>query len=90
VFLEVGEHDNRYTEPEANHDNWVISNRNMAAALKAKGNHYRFVYAQGRRPLRRQREKSGHAPGADLAVARLQGQIAHPGSGGGVHGNPSS
>ena len=47
VFLEVGEHDNRYTEPEANHDNWVISNRNVAAALKAKGNHYRFVYALG-------------------------------------------
>jgi hypothetical protein len=47
VFLEVGEHDNRYTEPEANHDNWVISNRNMFNALTAKGNHVRFVFAKG-------------------------------------------
>jgi enterochelin esterase-like enzyme len=47
VFLEVGEHDNRYTEPESAHSNWVISNTNMAAALKAKGNHYRFVLAKG-------------------------------------------
>jgi enterochelin esterase-like enzyme len=47
VFLEVGEHDNRYTEPEANHDNWVISNTNMFNALTAKGNHVRFVFAKG-------------------------------------------
>jgi enterochelin esterase-like enzyme len=47
VFLEVGEHDKRYTEPESAHSNWVISNTNMAAALKAKGNHYRFVLAKG-------------------------------------------
>jgi enterochelin esterase-like enzyme len=47
VFLEVGEHDNRYTEPEANHSNWVISNRAVAAALMAKGNHYRLVFAKG-------------------------------------------
>ena len=47
VFLEVGEHDNRYTEPEANHDNWVISNRNMFNALTAKGNHVRFIFAKG-------------------------------------------
>jgi iron(III)-enterobactin esterase len=47
VFLEVGENDNRYTEPESSHTNWVIANKNMAAALKAKGNHYRFVFAKG-------------------------------------------
>jgi enterochelin esterase-like enzyme len=47
VFLEVGEHDNRYTEPEANHDNWVISNRNLFNALTEKGNHVRFVFAKG-------------------------------------------
>jgi hypothetical protein len=47
VFLEVGEHDNRYTEPEANHDNWVISNTNIFNALTAKGNHVRFMFAKG-------------------------------------------
>ena len=27
--------------------NWVISNKAIAAALMAKGNHYRFIYAKG-------------------------------------------
>jgi enterochelin esterase-like enzyme len=47
VFLEVGEHDNGYTSDEASHRNWVIANKNMAAALIAKGNHTRFVFAKG-------------------------------------------
>jgi iron(III)-enterobactin esterase len=47
VFLEVGEHDNGYTSDEASHRNWVIANKNMAAALMAKGNHTRFVFAKG-------------------------------------------
>ena len=47
VFLEVGENDNGSTSPEAGQRNWVIANQNMAAALKAKGNHYRFVFATG-------------------------------------------
>jgi enterochelin esterase-like enzyme len=47
VFLEVGEHDNGYTELESAHRNWVISNTAIAAALKAKGNHYHFVLAKG-------------------------------------------
>ncbi len=47
VFLEVGEHDNGYTTPATSDSNWVIANQNMAAALQAKGNHYRFIFAQG-------------------------------------------
>jgi enterochelin esterase-like enzyme len=47
VFLEVGQHDNGSTATAASDLNWVISNQNIAAALKAKGNHYRFVYAAG-------------------------------------------
>jgi iron(III)-enterobactin esterase len=47
VFLEVGSNDNGSTTPEADHRNWLIANKNMAAALMAKGNHYRFVLAQG-------------------------------------------
>lgn len=47
VFLEVGENDNGSTLAEDTHRNWVIANRNMAAALAAKGNHHRFVYATG-------------------------------------------
>jgi enterochelin esterase-like enzyme len=47
VFLEVGENDNGSTTPEASHSNWVISNKAIAAALMAKGNHYRFNYAKG-------------------------------------------
>jgi enterochelin esterase family protein len=47
VFLQVGEMDNGYTMTEASHHNWVLANQRVAAALKAKGYHYRFVYALG-------------------------------------------
>jgi iron(III)-enterobactin esterase len=47
VFLEVGENDNGFTSDEAGHRNWVLANQHMAAALKAKGNHYRFIQAKG-------------------------------------------
>jgi enterochelin esterase family protein len=47
VFLEVGQNDNGSTTPDADHRNWVTSNQNLAAALMAKGNHYRFIYAKG-------------------------------------------
>src|SRR5688572_8467131 len=44
VFLHVGENDNGSTLAASNNRNWVSANRRMAAALKAKGNHYRFVF----------------------------------------------
>jgi enterochelin esterase family protein len=47
VFLEVGQNDNGSTTPASSDSNWVISNENMAAALAAKGNHYRFIFANG-------------------------------------------
>lgn len=47
VFLEVGEHDNGFDKDEASHHNWVMANQRVAAALKAKGYHYRFVFAKG-------------------------------------------
>jgi enterochelin esterase-like enzyme len=47
IFLEVGEMDNGYMTAEAAHSNWVIGNRNMAAALMMQGYHYRFLYAMG-------------------------------------------
>jgi hypothetical protein len=47
VFLEVGQNDNGSTSPASSDTNWVIANRNMASALAAKGNHYRFIYALG-------------------------------------------
>jgi iron(III)-enterobactin esterase len=45
VFLEVGDRDNGATEPESTYRNWVLANQRMAAALKTKGYHYRFVTA---------------------------------------------
>ena len=47
VWLEVGEHDNGSTRDEASLHNWVLANQRMAAALKAKGYDYRYVYAEG-------------------------------------------
>jgi enterochelin esterase-like enzyme len=49
VWLEVGEHDNGATAPESGFHNWVLANFHMAAALKAKGYHYQFVFAKGAR-----------------------------------------
>lgn len=47
IWLEVGENDAGYDRDEASLHNWVIANRRMAAALKAKGYHYRFVFCKG-------------------------------------------
>ena len=47
VWLEVGEHDNGSTRDEASLHNWVLANQRMAAALKAKGYPYRYVFAEG-------------------------------------------
>jgi enterochelin esterase-like enzyme len=47
IFLEVGSMDNGANETAASFRNWALGNMNLAAALKAKGYHYRFVYAIG-------------------------------------------
>jgi enterochelin esterase family protein len=47
IWLEVGERDNGYRRDEASLHNWVLANQRMAAALKAKGYHYRYVFATG-------------------------------------------
>ena len=47
IWMEVGEHDNGSVNTAADLHNWVIANERMAAALKAKGYHYRFVFALG-------------------------------------------
>jgi enterochelin esterase family protein len=46
VWLEVGEHDLRYNDPESTFHNWPLSDIRMAAALKAKHYHYQFVFAR--------------------------------------------
>ncbi len=46
VWLEVSENDNGSKRDEASLHNWVMANQRMAAALKAKGYHYRYVFAQ--------------------------------------------
>ena len=48
IFLNVNESDLRSTDAESTHHNWVMANRRTAAALKAKGYHYRFVFGRGR------------------------------------------
>lgn len=45
IWLEVSEKDNGWNRNEASLHNWVLANQRMAAALKAKGYHYRYVYA---------------------------------------------
>jgi iron(III)-enterobactin esterase len=46
LWLEVGQNDNGAGSSGAGMGNWVLANMHMAQALKAKGYHYQFVYAQ--------------------------------------------
>jgi enterochelin esterase-like enzyme len=45
IFTHVSEFDNGYQRPEESYHNWVMANRRTAAALKAKGYDYRFLYS---------------------------------------------
>lgn len=47
LWMEVGQNDNGSTNASADLHNWVIANKRMAEALKAKGYHYQFIYALG-------------------------------------------
>ena len=49
IWLEVGEKDNGWNKDEKSYHNWVLANERMAAALKEKGYHYRYVFAAGER-----------------------------------------
>jgi len=53
IWMHVGDHDLRYRDEESTYHNWPLANIRMAAALKAKGYHYQFVYAT----------ESGHVDG---------------------------
>ena len=46
IWLEVSENDNGSKLDEASYHNWVMANERMAAALKAKGYTYRYVFAK--------------------------------------------
>jgi len=45
IFTHVAEYDNGATEPEETYHNWVLANQRTAAALKARGYEYRFIYS---------------------------------------------
>lgn len=46
IFTHVSENDNRAKDPENTYHNWVMANQRTAAALKAKGYDYRFVFSK--------------------------------------------
>ena len=47
IWVEVGEKDNRFDNPEATWHNWPLANNRMAAVLKKKGYDHRHVFALG-------------------------------------------
>lgn len=47
IFLNVNENDLRAQDVESTHHNWVMANQRTAAALAAKGYHYKFVQGRG-------------------------------------------
>jgi enterochelin esterase-like enzyme len=46
IFTHVSENDLRPNDPEETHHNWVMANERTAAALKAKGYDYRYVFSR--------------------------------------------
>jgi enterochelin esterase-like enzyme len=46
IFTHVSDNDNRAKDPEETYHNWVMANERTAAALKAKGYDYRFVFSR--------------------------------------------
>jgi iron(III)-enterobactin esterase len=47
IFIHVSENDNGAKRPEESYHNWVMANNRTAAALKAKGYDYRYIYSLG-------------------------------------------
>ncbi len=45
IWMEVGEKDLHFDDPEKTWHNWPLANNRMAAALKKKGYDYRYVFA---------------------------------------------
>jgi enterochelin esterase-like enzyme len=46
IFTHVSENDNRAKDKEETYHNWVMANHRTAAALKAKGYDYRYVFSK--------------------------------------------
>lgn len=46
IFTHVSENDLRANDPEETYHNWVMANERTAAALKAKGYDYRYVFTR--------------------------------------------
>lgn len=46
IFTHVSENDLRAQDPAETHHNWVMANERTAAALKAKGYDYRYVFSR--------------------------------------------
>jgi len=46
IFTHVSESDLRANDPEGTYHNWVMANQRTAAALKAKGYEYRYVFSK--------------------------------------------
>ena len=49
IFTHVSENDNGAKSPESSYHNWVMANERTAAALKAKGYDYRYIFSKASR-----------------------------------------
>lgn len=47
IFINANQNDLGSTEAESTHHNWLMANQRTAAALKARGFHYKFVEGMG-------------------------------------------
>ena len=72
IWLHVSENDLGATSPVEQMRNWVVANTRMAAALKAKGYPYQFVFSEASGPRRTQRRDADDAGSVRVGVEGLQ------------------
>ena len=75
IFTHVSENDLRAKDPESTYHNWVMANERTAAALKAKGYDYRYVFSRGHSALRSQSLRTNAGRYTGLDVARLPRRV---------------
>ena len=77
IFTHVSENDNGSKAPENGHHNWVMANQRTAAALKAKGYDYRFVFRFVRATVFRSKDTNRNLTIAVRCLDCVNDQIQH-------------
>ena len=86
IWMEVGEKDLHFDDPEQTWHNWPLANNRMAAVLKKKGYDYKYVFAMDAHHVDNGVVRQTLAVGAGMAVAGLSQELTSLGLAPAHHG----